>query len=143
MTMTDVDGDDTVYRAGSASRVTVPVALLVDEGTASAAELFAGCLQAHGRAVVVGARTYGKGVAQVLAATADGGVVMGDVARFTLPNRRGVHGLGIEPDLPMPTGEPGDGEGWCAAACRRLSPTMSDAVIAAVGHATRSAQACR
>ncbi len=99
VTMTDVDGDDTVYRARQPSPYLFPVTLLVDAGTASAAELFAGCLQAHGRALVAGERTYGKGEAQAVVVSAAGDAIYATVARFTLPDGRTVQGAGIEPDV--------------------------------------------
>jgi carboxyl-terminal processing protease len=105
VTMTDTDGDDTVYRARQPAPYLFPVTLLVDAGTASAAELFAGCLQAHGRAVVAGERTFGKGEAQAVVVSAAGDAVYGTVARFTLPDGRTVQGAGIEPDVPWSGGE--------------------------------------
>jgi len=125
VTMTDPDGDDTVYRARQPAPYTVPVVLLVDGGTASAAELFAGCLKAHGRAVVVGERTYGKGEAQAVVASRKG-AVYGTVATFTLPDGRSVQGIGVEPDLPLPSG---DVEAWRASASPLLPLTAVDAVI--------------
>jgi carboxyl-terminal processing protease len=97
ITMTDGDGDETVYRARGDHPYRFPVTLFVDGGTASAAELFAGCLQAHGRAVVVGERTYGKGVAQAVVPS-ERGAVYGTVASFTLPDGARVQGVGVAPD---------------------------------------------
>jgi carboxyl-terminal processing protease len=101
ITMTDGDGDETVYRARGDHPYRFPVTLLVDGGTASAAELFAGCLQAHGRAVVVGDRTYGKGVAQAVVSS-ERGAVYGTVASFTLPDGARVQGVGVAPDRALP-----------------------------------------
>jgi C-terminal processing protease CtpA/Prc len=106
----------------------MPVAVLVDAGTASAAELFAGCLKAHGRAVVVGERTHGKGEAQAVVASARG-AVYGTVGSFTLPDGLRVQGAGVEPDLPWPSG---DLETWRAAASGRLPRACSDAVLVAI-----------
>jgi carboxyl-terminal processing protease len=118
VTMTDVDGDDTIYRAREPQLYSFPIVLLVDRGTASAAELFAGCLRAHGRAIVIGERTYGKGAAQALVASSEKGAVYGTVASFTLPGGLAVQGVGIEPDLPWPKGE-----------CERLPKALLDAVL--------------
>jgi carboxyl-terminal processing protease len=74
--------------------------VLVDRHTASVAELFAGALQAHGRAVVVGERTYGKGTAQkLLPGFSDPHACYATVATFTLPNGAPVEGRGICPDV--------------------------------------------
>ena len=92
-TLTDVDGDDIVYRTHQPCSYECPVALWVDGGTASAAELFAGSLQAHGRAVVVGQPTYGKGAAQMVVRTNDG-PIYATVGRFALPNGRALRRRG-------------------------------------------------
>jgi carboxyl-terminal processing protease len=70
-TVTDDEGDDVTYVARG-DRLGLPVTVLVDERTASAAEVFARCLEARGRARVVGGPTYGKMTAQA-AAVGDGG----------------------------------------------------------------------
>src|SRR5262249_12321233 len=100
VTATDGDGDDTVYRARQGHPHRFPLFLLVDHGTASAAELFAGALRAHGRAVVVGERTYGKGTAQELVpGFAEPSAHYATVATFTLPNGEPIEGRGICPDI--------------------------------------------
>jgi len=98
--MIDEDGDELVYRARPGAKYSFPVVVLVGGGTASAAELFAGCLKAHRRATVVGARTYGKGVGQLLRPAADGvGFACSSVARFVLPHGERVDGVGVRPDV--------------------------------------------
>jgi len=78
---------------------TTPLVVLVDGSTASAAEVVAGALQDRGRAVVVGARTFGKGTVQEPHRLADGSSLALTVARYTLPSGRSVEGVGIEPDI--------------------------------------------
>jgi carboxyl-terminal processing protease len=123
-TMIDADGDAIVHKARAPRAYAFPVAILVDGGTASAAELFAGSLAAHGRAVVVGERTYGKGEAQAIVGAAEG-AAYATVARFTLPDGREVQGAGVVPDLPWP-GD--DLDAWSAAAAARMSPSLAAAV---------------
>lgn len=66
----------------------VPVVVLVDALTASAAEIVAACLQDHGRATVVGSRTYGKGTVQTLLTLSDGsGMVKLTTAEYLRPSR--------------------------------------------------------
>jgi carboxyl-terminal processing protease len=96
--MTDGDGDETVYRARTLCPHRFPLAILVDGGTASAAEIFASSLQAHGRAVVVGDRTYGKGVARTVVPSPQG-ARYDTVASFSRPDGRHLEGGGICPDL--------------------------------------------
>jgi carboxyl-terminal processing protease len=106
VTATDGDGDDTIHRARHESPHRFPVLLLVDRLTASAAEIFAGALQAHGRAVVVGERTYGKGSAQaLLPGFAAPGAHYATVATFTLPNGEPIEGRGISPDIEVLPGD--------------------------------------
>lgn len=106
VTLTDAEGDQVTYRARGSRPFTLPVTLLVDRGTASAAELFAGCLKAHGRARVLGERTYGKGTAQCAIETAGGSPVLGTVARFTLPGGLTIEGVGVTPDDPWSSTPP-------------------------------------
>jgi carboxyl-terminal processing protease len=91
-TVEDADGDALTYHARG-DAYPWPIEVEVNRGTASAAELFAGCLKAHGRARVVGERTYGKGTASVLA----GGRFV-EAARFLLPGGVEVEGVGVAPD---------------------------------------------
>jgi carboxyl-terminal processing protease len=119
VTATDGDGDETVYRARH-DGLRFPLFVLVDHLTASAAEIFAGSLKAHGRAVVVGERTYGKGTAQGLLAGLDGpGARYATVATFTLPNGDPLEGRGVLPDLPVHT------EGALDAARAAISSLLS------------------
>ncbi len=78
---------------------TVPVVVLVDEGTASAAEVVAGALQDRNRAVIVGSRTYGKGSIQEPAQLSDGSALELTVGRYLTPSGRSLDGVGIDPDV--------------------------------------------
>jgi carboxyl-terminal processing protease len=82
--------------------VTTPVVVLVDEGTASAAEVVAGALQDRGRAVVVGSRTFGKGSVQEPNRLADGSAIEITVGHYATPSGRVLEGVGIEPDVELP-----------------------------------------
>ncbi len=96
VTRIDANGDETVLRTTRAAAYPWPVTIVVDRGTASAAELFAGCLKAHGRARVVGERTYGKGVGQQVRVTAEGRARAASVVRYRLPDGGEVQGVGVE-----------------------------------------------
>jgi carboxyl-terminal processing protease len=91
-TLEDGDGDGVEYRARGDS-YPLPIAVLVDAATASAAEIFAGALQAHRRAIVVGETTYGKSAAR----TVVGGAFV-EAGRFLLPGGVDVGGVGVSPD---------------------------------------------
>ncbi|MFO0615115.1 MAG: S41 family peptidase [Polyangiaceae bacterium] len=85
-TLVDDDGDETAYRARAGVVCQLPLFILVDGQTASAAELFAGALAAHGRAVVVGPETAGKTTVQRIVPALDHGVAWESCARVLLPS---------------------------------------------------------
>jgi carboxyl-terminal processing protease len=93
----DAEGDSVPYRARGDSWG-VPATVRVDGATASAAEVFAGALAAHGRARLVGGRTYGKGSVQRVCASIGGGAASGRVGAVVLPDGRRLDGCGLEPD---------------------------------------------
>lgn len=75
------------YKAvGRAIAGNIPVAVLVDQGTASASEITTGALRDRGRAIVVGTRTFGKGVFQEIETLSDGGALDLTVGRYYLPH---------------------------------------------------------
>ena len=76
----------------------VPVVLLVNGGTASAAEILAGALQDHHRATLLGRRTFGKGSVQTVMPLAQGRAIKLTTSRYFTPSGRSIQGKGIEPD---------------------------------------------
>jgi carboxyl-terminal processing protease len=106
VTAVEADGDALGRRASQDGLYRMPTVVLVDRGTASAAEVLAGCLQAHGRALVVGETTHGKGRAERLVPAAHGpGVVLATCARYVLPNGDEIEGVGICPQIAADPGE--------------------------------------
>ena len=104
-TLRDAEGDESprLARGGPWSALTVFCA--VDRGTASAAELFAGALALHGRATIVGERTYGKGVARTGGGGANGAKGANGpgndrtVAEVLLPDGSSLGGAGLSPHI--------------------------------------------
>jgi carboxyl-terminal processing protease len=94
----DGDGDAEVHLAPHDALYDVPVVVIVDRETASAAELFAGCLRAYGRATIVGERTTGKATANMLMPR-DGGAAYVTVGRCLLPGGVDLQGIGVLPDV--------------------------------------------
>jgi carboxyl-terminal processing protease len=76
----------------------VPVVVLVNGATASAAEILAGALQDHRRAVLLGRRTFGKGSVQTVMPLAQGRAIKLTTSRYFTPSGRSIQGRGIEPD---------------------------------------------
>ena len=97
-------GETVRLDAVAVGHVRVPVVVLVDGGTASAAEVVAGALQDRGRAVLVGSRTFGKGTVQEPRTLADGSALELTVARDRTPSGRSLEGAGLEPDIEVAAG---------------------------------------
>lgn len=95
----DADGDETTLRSRTRAPYPWPLAVLMDGDTASAAELFAAGLASHGRAVLVGERTYGKSAAQAVVTDPDGRPRSHTAATFCGPRGEVVEGIGVSPDL--------------------------------------------
>ena len=81
----------------------IPIVVLINEGSASAAEIVAGALQDHKRAVVVGTRSFGKGSVQTVIPVSSGiGAIRLTTARYYTPSGRSIQAKGIEPDIVIP-----------------------------------------
>jgi carboxyl-terminal processing protease len=95
------DGSEDVHRANGGGLATdVPLAVLVNAGTASASEIVAGAIQDYDRGLLVGETTFGKGsVQQWIALSTDQGAVRVTVAKWYTPNDRLIHGQGLTPDI--------------------------------------------
>jgi len=87
---------------------TVPVVVLVDANTASAAEIVAGSLQVHQRAKLIGTVTYGKGSVQQDFVLKDGSDVHLTIERWYLPNGQTIDHKGLQPDVPVKLAQPAD-----------------------------------
>ena len=76
-----------------------PVVVLVDAGSASGAEIVAGALRDHGRATLMGERTYGKGSVQTVMPLRDGEALKLTTSRYFTPSGRSIQERGLEPDV--------------------------------------------
>ena len=91
--------------ANSTALTDAPLAVLVNEGTASASEILAGALQDNKRATLIGTKTFGKGLIQSLFDLPNGSGLAITVAKYETPNHHDIHKLGITPDRVVPTPE--------------------------------------
>jgi len=81
------------------NEITCPIVVLVNEGTASAAEIVAGALQDNGRAVIIGTKTFGKASVQTVIPLEDGSALKLTTARYYTPKGRSIQAEGIKPDI--------------------------------------------
>ncbi|MDD6214806.1 MAG: S41 family peptidase [Firmicutes bacterium] len=77
----------------------VPMAVLVNGGSASASEILTGALKDYSKATIIGTKTYGKGIVQTVFPFSDGSGMSITTARYFTPNGECIHKIGIEPDI--------------------------------------------
>jgi carboxyl-terminal processing protease len=92
----------TTLQALGGGNTAIPLVVLVDGGTASAAEIVTGALQDRNRAVVMGTQTFGKGSVQEPARFSDGSALELTVGHYLTPSGRSLDGVGITPDVLVP-----------------------------------------
>jgi len=91
------------YAQPGGTRDGFPLVALIDGGTASAAEIVAGALQDHGRALVLGTKSFGKGSVQEIIELPDGAALKLTTQVYYTPKHRSIEGKGIEPDIEVRT----------------------------------------
>lgn len=77
----------------------IPLAVLINENSASASEVFAGAVKDYGIGILVGKTTYGKGVVQTIRELTDGSAVKLTIAKYYTPSGKNIHQVGVEPDI--------------------------------------------
>ena len=94
----DANGKKEFSKTKNSQVITEDVVVLVNEYSASASEIFAGALKEHGRAQIVGTKTYGKGVIQSVFMLEDGSALKLTVEEYFTPNETKINKVGIEPN---------------------------------------------
>jgi carboxyl-terminal processing protease len=127
----EVDQDSERVFDGAAGGLVLdlPLAVLVNQRTASGAELVAGALQDYARGILVGQQTFGKGTIQQIFPLSDGSSLHVTSAEWFTPNRQPLDANGLMPDIPMIPDENGrDVE--LGEAIRQLQAALTEAVAA-------------
>lgn len=94
------ENENSEFKAARANKITnLPLAVLVNGGSASASEIVSGSLQDHKRAVVIGEKTFGKGSVQIILPVDDKEAIRLTIARYYLPSGRTIQATGVEPDI--------------------------------------------
>jgi carboxyl-terminal processing protease len=100
ITQVDRDGRETVYEANPGHEAgDLPVVMLVGPGSASGSEVLAAALRDHGRATLIGEKTFGKGSVNHIRQLSNGGALYVTIARWRTPNGELIEGVGLEPDV--------------------------------------------
>lgn len=99
VTSTDKSGQTKTLYSSDRAEVNVPMAVLTNKNTASAAELFAAVLRDYNKAKLVGSNTYGKGVLQDIYPLSDGSAIKITTAKFNPPVSENFDGVGLKPDF--------------------------------------------
>jgi carboxyl-terminal processing protease len=115
------DGRREVFNAKPGGRATeLPVAVLVDKGSASAAEILAGAIRDRGRGVLIGEQTFGKGTVQHVHTLADKSTVRITIAHWLTPNEQPLNGVGLPPDIAVEAAASNDSDPALDRAVRYL-----------------------
>lgn len=123
----DYQGRETVDKS-DAEHLDMPMAVLMNLQSYSAAEFFAAALDEYDAAITVGEKTYGKGYFQNTFQLSDGSAVTLSVGKYYTPNGVSLAGVGLEPDVPVPVDE----ATAAAIAAGTLDPMEDPQVLAAL-----------
>lgn len=97
------NGNEQTFRSDSGDiGETIPLVILINEGSASASEVLAGAIEARDRGELVGELSFGKGTVQSVRTLSNGGGLRVTIAHWLMPDGDWIHETGIEPDLLIP-----------------------------------------
>ena len=97
----DKYGNRQDYNSDGDTYLDCPIAVLMNEDSASAAEIFAGAIKDYDYGTLIGTTTYGKGIVQTIFPLEDGDAVKITTAKYFTPKGNYIHGVGIDPDIEL------------------------------------------
>lgn len=97
----DKAGKRTEYTCDGTHEIQIPMAVLVNNYSASASEILAGAIKDYNKGTLIGTTTYGKGIVQRINRLDDGTAVKLTVSAYFTPSGTNIHGIGIEPDIEL------------------------------------------
>ncbi len=97
----DKNGDRKEYTCDGEAEFDLPLAVLVNEYSASASEILSGAIQDYHKGTLVGTTTYGKGIVQQIQRLEDGTALKLTISAYYTPSGRNIHGVGIKPDVEL------------------------------------------
>lgn len=95
----DKYGDRNEYTSDAEHVLDIPMAVLINENSASASEIFAGAIKDYEWGTLIGETTYGKGIVQSVFDLGDGTAVKLTISKYYTPKGNNIHDIGIEPDV--------------------------------------------
>lgn len=96
----DKYGNRSDYKS-DASCMDIPMAVLINENSASASEIFAGAIKDYGYGTLIGTTSYGKGIVQTIIPLDDGSALKVTLAKYYTPKGNYIHEVGIDPDIEL------------------------------------------
>ena len=113
VTYTKTKSGEIEYFKSDTDMENIPIVLLINEGSASASEIMAGAMKDTKRAVLIGTKTFGKGIVQKVQRFGnDGEGIKMTVSEYFTPSGINIHGIGIEPDIEVKLPEDAKGYGY-------------------------------
>lgn len=97
----DKYGNRQDYTSSDDTCLDMPIAVLVDQNSASASEIFAGAIKDYNYGTLIGTKTFGKGIVQTVFSLPEGDAIKITTAKYFTPNGNYIHGVGIEPDIEL------------------------------------------
>lgn len=97
----DKAGKRSEYTCDGEHEIDIPMAVLVNEYSASASEILSGAIKDYNKGTLIGTTTYGKGIVQRIIRLDDGTALKLTVSAYFTPSGKNIHGIGIEPDIEL------------------------------------------